>query len=83
VGNFADLPAVQRQKLGRRGGKSAHASGTAHQWTRKEASAAGRISGENRRKSDDMKKKTKSQKRKVRCSVCRKFGHNVRTCKDG
>jgi general stress protein YciG len=58
VGNFADLPADRRQELGRRGGKRAHASGSAHKWTREEASAAGRKSGQMRKKSD-MKKKSK------------------------
>jgi general stress protein YciG len=34
-----------RREIAARGGRAAHAKGTAHRWTREEASAAGRKGG--------------------------------------
>ena len=48
--NFADLPLEKRQALGSRGGKNAHASGNAHQWTSEEARAAAKRSAKKRSK---------------------------------
>lgn len=50
AGNFSDLSPEERAKLGSRGGKTAHASGSAHQWTSEEARAAGKKSGRARKK---------------------------------
>lgn len=42
---FALLPTERRRELASRGGKAAHAHGTAHTWTREEAREAGRKGG--------------------------------------
>lgn len=43
---FAAMTPEKRSELARRGGLAAHAKGTAHQWTRDEAVAAGRKGGQ-------------------------------------
>ena len=42
---FAAMDATQRSDLAKRGGKAAHAAGTAHEWTRESAIEAGRKGG--------------------------------------
>ena len=42
---FAALSPERRAEISRQGGKAAHAQGTAHKWTKEEASAAGRKGG--------------------------------------
>jgi len=45
---FARLSAEERKKLGERGGKAAHRTGGAHQFTAAEAKAAGKKGAEAR-----------------------------------
>jgi general stress protein YciG len=45
---FALLDPEERRKITSKGGKAAHAAGTAHRWTSEEAVAAGRKGGRNR-----------------------------------
>lgn len=42
---FASLSKADLAKLGSKGGKTAHANGTAHRWTSAEAQAAGKKGG--------------------------------------
>jgi len=42
---FASLDDSKRREVSSKGGKAAHAKGTAHMWSREEASAAGRKGG--------------------------------------
>ena len=42
---FARMPADQQRQAAQRGGRAAHASGTAHEFTSEEARAAGRKGG--------------------------------------
>jgi hypothetical protein len=42
---FAALDGTRRRQLASRGGRAAHARGTAHEWTREEAREAGRKGG--------------------------------------
>jgi general stress protein YciG len=42
---FACMPVEARRRIASLGGKAAQAKGTAHQWTKEEASAAGRTGG--------------------------------------
>ena len=42
---FAAMPPEVRAEISRKGGKAAHAKGTAHKWTREEASTNGRKGG--------------------------------------
>lgn len=42
---FASMSQEQRSAIASKGGKAAHALGTAHKWTSEEAQAAGRIGG--------------------------------------
>ena len=42
---FASMSLAKRRDIASRGGKAAHARGTAHEWDKKEAQAAGRRGG--------------------------------------
>lgn len=42
---FSAMPPEQRLAICSKGGKAAHAKGTAHQWTKDEAAEAGRKGG--------------------------------------
>jgi general stress protein YciG len=42
---FASMNQTKRREIASRGGKAAHAKGTAHQWSREEAREAGRKGG--------------------------------------
>ena len=42
---FQSRTPEERREIAARGGRAAHAKGTAHRWTREEASAAGRKGG--------------------------------------
>jgi general stress protein YciG len=42
---FASLDSSKRREVSSKGGRAAHAKGTAHMWNREEASAAGRKGG--------------------------------------
>jgi uncharacterized protein len=42
---FGSMDPAKQRALASRGGKAAHQKGTAHQWTREEAQAAGRKGG--------------------------------------
>ncbi len=42
---FASLDESKRREVSSKGGRAAHAKGTAHMWNREEASAAGRKGG--------------------------------------
>jgi general stress protein YciG len=42
---FASLDHTKRREVSSKGGRAAHAKGTAHMWTSEEASAAGRKGG--------------------------------------
>lgn len=39
---FASMPKEKQRLIAAKGGKSAHAKGVAHRWTKEEASAAGK-----------------------------------------
>lgn len=43
---FASMPAERQREIARKGGRAAHAQGTAHQWSPAEAQAAGRKGGQ-------------------------------------
>lgn len=45
---FASMDAERRREIASKGGKAAHAKGTAHQWTPEEAASAGRKGGQTR-----------------------------------
>jgi len=47
---FASLSPEQRREIASKGGKAAHAKGTAHQWTPFEASLAGQKGGKSWRR---------------------------------
>jgi general stress protein YciG len=47
---FASMDKEKQREIASRGGKSAHAKGTAHQYTKEEARIAGRKGGLARRK---------------------------------
>lgn len=51
---FAALDPETLQKIARKGGKAAHAAGTAHQWTPQEASAAGKKGGKISRRKEPV-----------------------------
>lgn len=42
---FASMDRAKQREIASKGGKAAHAAGTAHEWTSEEASAAGRRGG--------------------------------------
>ena len=42
---FASMDAAKRREIASKGGKAAHAKGTAHEWTPEEAREAGRKGG--------------------------------------
>lgn len=42
---FASMDPDKQRKIAQRGGRAAHEKGTAHQWTKEEAAAAGRRGG--------------------------------------
>lgn len=42
---FAGMSPEKRLEIARKGGKAAHAKGTAHKWTKEAAAAAGRKGG--------------------------------------
>ena len=42
---FASMDKSKQREIARKGGKAAHAKGTAHQWTKEEATLAGRKGG--------------------------------------
>ncbi len=42
---FASMSAEKKREIASKGGKAAHAQGTAHKWTSEEAQAAGRKGG--------------------------------------
>lgn len=42
---FAAISREANAEISRKGGRAAHAAGTAHEWTRDEASEAGRLGG--------------------------------------
>lgn len=42
---FASMDPAKQKEIASRGGKAAHAKGTAHTWTSEEAAAAGRKGG--------------------------------------
>lgn len=42
---FASMDRSKQREIARKGGKAAHAKGTAHEWTSEEARAAGRKGG--------------------------------------
>ncbi len=42
---FASMSKEKKQEIASKGGKAAHALGTAHKWTSEEAQAAGRKGG--------------------------------------
>jgi len=45
---FASMDLDKQRQIASKGGKAAHAKGTAHEWTSEEARAAGRKGGESR-----------------------------------
>ena len=45
---FASMDGDKQRQIASKGGKAAHAKGTAHEWTSEEARAAGRKGGESR-----------------------------------
>ena len=47
---FAVMDKARQREIASKGGKSAHAKGTAHEWTSAEAQAAGRLGGSATRK---------------------------------
>ena len=49
---FASMDHDKRREIARKGGQSAHAAGTAHEWTIEEARDAGRKGGLARRKTE-------------------------------
>lgn len=52
---FASMDPAKQKKIASRGGKAAHAKGTAHEFTSEEARKAGRKGGKARAKSMKMK----------------------------
>lgn len=42
---FASMDKAKQREMASRGGKAAHAKGTAHEWTSLEAKEAGRLGG--------------------------------------
>lgn len=50
---FAAMDEDKQREIARKGGKAAHAKGTAHQFTSKEAQEAGRKGGQARRSSSN------------------------------
>jgi hypothetical protein len=42
---FASMDAKKQREIASKGGKAAHAKGTAHEWTKEEAREAGRKGG--------------------------------------
>lgn len=47
---FASMSDDRRREIASAGGRAAHQAGTAHQWTREEAAAAGRKGGIHKKK---------------------------------
>ena len=45
---FASMPKEKQREIASKGGKAAHAQGTAHEWNSSEAAAAGRRGGQKR-----------------------------------
>lgn len=45
---FASMPKERQREIASKGGKAAHAQGTAHEWDSEEAAAAGRRGGQKR-----------------------------------
>jgi len=50
---FALMSLEQRRAIARLGGRAGHTQGTAHEWTKEEASRAGRIGGGRKKKKPD------------------------------
>lgn len=50
---FASMTKEKQREIASKGGKAAHAQGTAHEWTSKEAAAAGKRGGQSRSSSVD------------------------------
>lgn len=48
---FASMPKEKQREIASKGGKAAHAQGTAHEWTSAEAAEAGRRGGQSRSQS--------------------------------
>lgn len=51
---FASMDGEKQRQIASKGGKAAHAKGTAHEWTSDEARAAGRKGGESRGTRSDV-----------------------------
>jgi hypothetical protein len=43
---FANMDPIKQRSIASKGGKAAHAKGTAHQWTTEEARKAGKLGGQ-------------------------------------
>lgn len=50
---FASMTKEKQREIASKGGKAAHAQGTAHEWTSKEAAEAGRRGGQSRSSSSE------------------------------
>ncbi|OHA59382.1 MAG: general stress protein [Candidatus Vogelbacteria bacterium RIFOXYD1_FULL_46_19] len=50
---FASMDEEKRRQIASKGGKAAHASGRAHEFTSEEARAAGRKGGQSRRQNNN------------------------------
>ncbi len=50
---FASMTKEKQREIASKGGKAAHAQGTAHEWNSKEAAEAGRRGGQSRSSSSD------------------------------
>ena len=62
---FATLDILARKEMAGRGGRAAHKSGRAHQWTKEEAKEAGRLGGiaardRNRQETSDVSNRATS-----------------------
>ena len=58
---FASMDANRQKEIASKGGRAAHAKGTAHEWSSDEARAAGRLGG---RRSGTTRRRTTAAKRK-------------------
>ncbi len=59
---FATMSPEQKREIASKGGKAAHAQGTAHKWTSEEARAAGRKGGSiSKRRGPSRKGSTKHE----------------------
>ncbi len=57
---FASMDLVKQREIASKGGKAAHAQGTAHRWSREEAREAGRKGGVARARRQPMVSSTRS-----------------------